>query len=67
MKKAAGKRRRGATASVTIGRRGFAQISAVEGIRLTDEMWSDFRDFDHKRLSSLERRKTIVRKYGSTR
>ena len=50
---------------VIIGRGGFAQISAVEGIRLTDEMWSDFRDFDQKRLSHAERRKMILRKYGN--
>jgi hypothetical protein len=51
--------------AVTIGRGGFAQISVVEGIRLTEEMWSDFRDFDLKRLSHAERRKTILRKYGN--
>jgi len=52
---------------VTIGRGGFARISAVEGIRLTEEMWNDFRDFDLKRLSHAERRKTILRKYGNHR
>jgi len=50
---------------VTIGREGFAQISAVEGIRLTEEMWKDFRDFDLKRLSNAKRRKMIVQKYGT--
>jgi hypothetical protein len=50
---------------VTIGRTGFAQISAVEGIRLTEEMWNDIRDFDLKRLSNADRRKTILRKYGT--
>jgi len=51
--------------NVTIGREGFAQISAVEGIRLTEEMWKDFRDFDLKRLSNAKRRKMIVQKYGT--
>jgi hypothetical protein len=52
---------------VTIGRTGFARISAIEGIRLTEEMWDDFRAFDLKRLSNAERRKTILRKYGNSR
>ena len=39
--------------AVTIGRGGFAQISAVEGIRLTEEMWNDFRDFAGRRLPGL--------------
>lgn len=59
-------KRRG-PAQVTIGLRGFAQISAVEGLHLTDEMWADFREFDAKRLSNAERRKRIVRKYGAPR
>jgi hypothetical protein len=54
-------------ASITIGRQGFAQISAIEGIRLTDEMWADFREFDHRRLSSNERRQAIARKYATPR
>lgn len=60
------KRRQKATGKVTIGRSAFARISAVEGIQLTDEMWSDFRGFDQKRLSNTERRIEILRKYGNT-
>ena len=48
----------------TIGRDGFAKISAVEGIRLSREMRRDFRIFDERGLSSEKRRETISRKYG---
>jgi hypothetical protein len=47
---------------VTIGLRGFAQFSAVEGL-----MWADFREFDARRLSNAERRKPIARKDGVIR
>jgi hypothetical protein len=56
-----------APSEVTIGLRGFAQISAVEGLHLTEEMWADFREFDAKRLSNAERRKRLARKYGVPR
>jgi hypothetical protein len=59
------KRRPKAAGKVTIGRSAFARISAIEGIRLTDEMWSDFRGFDLKRLSDAKRRGAILRKYGT--
>ena len=48
----------------TIGRRGFAKISAVEGLRLSDEMEKDFEAFDRKGLSGEERRRVIINKYG---
>jgi hypothetical protein len=32
--------------SYTIGRSGFAKISAIEGIRMTVAMEKDFRDFE---------------------
>jgi hypothetical protein len=47
-----------------IGRTAFAKISAVEGIRLSDEMIRDLRDFDRRRLSDDERGRAIMRKYG---
>jgi hypothetical protein len=56
-----------AATGYTIGRRGFAQISAVEGIRLTDAMNEDFSDFERQRLSPAERRKAIAKKYGKAR
>jgi hypothetical protein len=51
----------------TIGRAGFAKISAVEGIKLTPAMEADFREFDRKGLSPEKRRKAIVRKYVKAR
>jgi len=47
-----------------LGRDSFARISAVEGIRLTREMKRDLREFDRKGLSSAERRRAIMKKYG---
>jgi len=51
----------------TIGRFGFAKISAVEGVRTTATMEEDFREFERKGLSADERRKAIGRKYGKLR
>lgn len=52
------------TGTHTIGRSGFAKISAVEGIRLTSDMEEMFRDFDRQGLSASERRKAIAKRYG---
>lgn len=51
----------------TIGLRGFAKISAVEGIQLSPEMVRDLREFDRQGLSVEERRAYIARKYGKVR
>ncbi len=51
----------------TIGRSRFAKISAVEGIRMTDAMDAEFREFDRKHLSPEQRRRAISRKYGKVR
>jgi len=48
----------------TLGRKSFAKISAVEGIRLSPEMEARFSDFDRKDLSAAERRQEIQRDYG---
>lgn len=56
-----------AATGYTIGRAGFAKISAVEGIRLTPEMAADFGEFERKGLSPEERRKAIAGKYGKAR
>jgi len=52
---------------ITIGRAGFAKISAVEGIHLTPGMEADFREFDRKALSPEQRRQVIAEKYGKPR
>lgn len=48
----------------TLGRKGFAKISAVEGIRLSREMEGQFSEFDKKGLSADERRAAIKQTYG---
>jgi hypothetical protein len=53
--------------SHTIGRKGFAKISAVEGIRITAAMEADFRSFDKKGLPADERRRLLTEKYGKAR
>ncbi len=50
-----------------IGRKGFAKISAVEGIRFTAAMEADFRAFEKKGLPASERRKILAAKYGRAR
>jgi hypothetical protein len=50
-----------------IGRSRFAKISAVEGLRITAAMETEFRDFDRRGLSAQERRKIIANKYGKWR
>jgi hypothetical protein len=51
---------RGKTGGATIGRKAFAKISAVEGIRLTPEMKQRAAEFDRKGLSPEERVRAIV-------
>jgi len=56
-----------AAKAFTIGRYGFAKISAIEGIQITAAMDADFHEFDRKRLSGSERRRLIAKKYGNVR
>ena len=51
----------------TLGRTGFAKISAVEGITLCPEMEARFRDFDKEGLPPNERRVAIARAFGKAR
>lgn len=44
-----------------LGRERFAQISAVEGIALTEEMRATLDSFDRQGLSPEERRRAILR------
>lgn len=52
------------TKSFTLGRKGFAKISAIEGIHLSREMEKQFASFDQKGMSASERRQAIARDYG---
>ena len=53
--------------SFTIGRRAFAKISEIEGVRLSDDMNEDFQEFERKELSPQDRRQAISRKYAKAR
>ncbi len=53
-----------ASGAHTVGRNGFAKISAVEGIVLSRETEAEFREFDRQELSAAERRKALLHKYG---
>lgn len=59
--------RRSSSASITIGRRDFAKISEVEGIKLSARVEKDFREFDREGLSASERRCALTRKYSPKR
>jgi hypothetical protein len=48
------------TADMIIGRKRFAAISAVEGIRLTPEMERRLAELDRKGLTAEERIRAIV-------
>lgn len=50
--------------SFILGRDSFAMISAVEGVRLSEETRREFREFDRKGLSASQRRRRIARKFG---
>lgn len=47
-----------------LGRKGFAKISAVEGISLSADMEERFREFDRQGLSPGERRSAITRAFA---
>jgi hypothetical protein len=51
--------------TITIGREGFAKISAVEGIKPSRRMTEEFKEFDRQGLSPAERRRELARKYGA--
>ena len=57
----------GVKAGFTLGRSGFAKISAIEGIRLSPEMEERFRDFDRQGLSPSDRRTDISRTFSKDR
>lgn len=66
MSKTPGKPRE-AKAGFTLGRKGFAKISAVEGIHLSADMEKRFRDFDREGVAASDRRKAIARTFAKGR
>jgi hypothetical protein len=51
------------TSERVLGRRQFARISAVEGIRLSGAMKRAFAEFDRAGLSAEERRESIIGRF----
>lgn len=49
---------------LVLGLGAFEKISAIEGIRLTDEMKRDLHAFEQRGMSSEERTRFITEKYG---
>jgi hypothetical protein len=50
-----------------LDRAAFAQISAVEGVRLTPEMLALFEQYDRDGLSADQRRSAIVARFAKYR
>jgi len=67
MKTTVSKRAKTARQRYTVGRRGFAKISAVEGIHMSDEMAQDFQEFDRDAVSPEDRRRLLAEKYTRAR
>lgn len=63
MTKSPGKTR-DAKLGFTLGREGFAKISAVEGIHLSSDMEQRFHDFDRRGIDAVDRRKSIARAFA---
>jgi hypothetical protein len=53
-----------AAANAVLGLDAFERISAVEGVRLTDEMRRDLRAFEQEHIGAQERARLIAEKYG---
>ncbi|MDE2265577.1 MAG: hypothetical protein KGL29_06720 [Alphaproteobacteria bacterium] len=52
------------TGAYTLGRRSFARLSEVEGIRLDAALEEAFRDFDRRGLSPEERRRALLHRFA---
>jgi hypothetical protein len=52
------------TKGVTLGRKSFEKISAVEGLHLSPSMKGTFKNLDKSGASAATRRQTIIKKYG---
>ena len=53
------------TGRFLVGRRAFAKISAVEGIRMPADMKADFATFDRENTPASQRRSALAGKYGA--
>ena len=57
--------RSASTGQFILGRAAFAKISAVEGLRASRQMKSDFAKLDAENATPEERRKYLAGKYGN--
>jgi hypothetical protein len=65
-RKSSSKRPQGAARAFTLARAQFAKISAVEGIKLSQQMVREFEAFDQDGLSAEERRRAIISGYSKS-
>ncbi len=56
-----------ANSGYVLGWENLARISAVEGIEYSEEMISDLRDLENRKVLPDERRRLLVGKYGAKR
>jgi hypothetical protein len=56
--------RRSTTGGMTLGRKRFAKISAVEGIELTADMRARAAEFERRGMVAEERRRSIIRAHN---
>ena len=59
--------RSGSPGEFVLGRERFAQISAVEGIALTDDLRATRDHLDRQNLSASERRTAIIKRFAPSR
>ncbi|HQY74978.1 MAG TPA: hypothetical protein PLK44_14800 [Aestuariivirga sp.] len=52
------------TGEFTVGAKASAKISKVEGMTLSKDMRTTFKDFDRKDMSADARRAILIDKYG---
>ena len=50
--------------SLTLGRKSFERISAVEGLHLSSSMKDTFKSLDKSGAPAAVRRQVIIKKYG---
>jgi hypothetical protein len=60
------KQKKGESRGFKLGRAQFAKISAVEGMRLSQQMIREFEEFDQNGVSADERRRAIISGYAKT-
>jgi hypothetical protein len=65
-RKSSSKRLKSESRGFTLRRAQFAKISAVEGVKLSEQMLREFEEFDRHGLSAEERRRAIISGYAKS-